>query len=128
MNNFYFFETIRKFIIDDVSLDEEKRKRYLNLLDKIEQNQKVDYEEAYEFVGYIEDIFDEAEEIALIKKDSEAIKVLAEARQERNLIMTLLIKGEEFIKEFSNNKINQVDSDQAEIEKLKQTLQQQATT
>jgi len=120
-NDFYFFKNIKEFIKDDYSLDEEMREKYLTILEKIGQNQTIDYEDAYKFLKYLEDIFDEAEEMALLKRDSQAIKTLAQARQERNLLMTIILGGEAFNKVGSDDK-------QAEIEKLKQTLQQQAAT
>jgi glutamate mutase epsilon subunit len=121
-NDFYFFKNIKEFIKDDYSLDEEMREKYLTILEKIGQNQAIDYEDAYKFLKYLEDIFDEAEEMALLKRDSQAIKTLAQARQERNLLMTIILGGEAF------NKVGSDDDKQAEIDKIKQTLQQQATT
>jgi glutamate mutase epsilon subunit len=121
-NDFYFFKNIKEFIKDDYSLDEEMREKYLTILEKISQNQTIDYEDAYKFLKYLEDIFDEAEEMALLKRDSQAIKTLAQARQERNLLMTIILGGEAF------NKVGSDDDKQTEIDKIKQILQQQAAT
>lgn len=119
VNDLYFFKNLKEFINDDLSLDERGRESYLAILDKLSQNQTVDYEDAYKFLKYLEDIFDEAEEAALLKRDSQAIKILAQARQERKLLLTLILVGEQIKDAAVNDK-------QAEIEKIKQNLQQQA--
>ncbi len=89
------FDNIKKIVDDDLSLTGSEKEEYLSLLDRLSQNQLNDPSEAYKFLAYLKDIFDEAERVAIMKHDAEAIKVLAQSRRERDLLLTLMLAGDQ---------------------------------
>ena len=91
MNQEHSFNNLISLIQQDVTLAEEIKKKYIEAIKNLAEGKAIEPDTSLSLMEYLEDVYVEAERNALKAGDVELIDELAEARVERDLLMTHLV-------------------------------------
>lgn len=91
MNQEHSFNNLISLIQQDVSLTEEIKKKYIEAVKSLAEGKAIEPDTSLSLMEYLEDVYTEAERNALRSGDVDLIDELAEARVERDLLMTHLV-------------------------------------
>lgn len=91
MNQEHSFNNLISLIQQDVTLAEEIKKKYIEAIKNLAEGRALESDTSLSLMEYLEDVYTEAERNALRSGDVDLIDELAEARVERDLLMTHLV-------------------------------------
>ncbi|PJA55664.1 hypothetical protein CO165_02345 [Candidatus Roizmanbacteria bacterium CG_4_9_14_3_um_filter_33_18] len=91
MNQEHSFNNLISLIQQDVTLTEEIKKKYIEAIKNLAEGKAIEPDTSLSLMEYLEDVYTEAERNALRAGDVDLINELAEARVERDTIVSLIV-------------------------------------